>query len=338
MKLPHFVSAATLAAAALAPAGAMADETTLLFAAASPATSEVSLQFMRPWAEQVNAAGKGVLHIDYREGLALANTSNSYDRVLSDTVQILFMLPAYVAGKFPRSQVVTLPFVAPEDSGQGSVTLWRMSQGGTLAAEYDQVHLLMISQVSYGTVHLAKPATAPTALSGLRLLITSRTLSDTMARLGVAPLSIPVDQLYELISRHIVDGAVVGWPTFQPFKMIEITSYHIDTALGSSVAAIFMAKSRYGALPAAVRQILDANSGEVASRAYGQFWDIVAERARNLIKSTANQQLIPLDASQAALWREKTIPVVADWVKSTPDGQKTLHQFYTTLAAVRAGN
>jgi len=331
------LGAAVLIAAALAAIPACAEETVLVFAAASPPTAEISREFMRPWAERVNADGKGVLRIDYREGMALATTVNSYDRVMSDTVQISFMLPAYVAGKFPRSQVITLPYVAPANSGEASVALWRLYQKGVLAREYDQVHVLMISQVGHATVHLAKPPPAPTELAGKKLLVTSKTLSDTVTRLGAAPLSLPIDQLYESISRHLIDGAVVGWPTFQPFKMIEITNYHIDTALGSSAAAIFMAKARYDALPPEAKKILDAHSGEAASRAYGEFWDLVANRARDQIKATPNQQLVPLNEDDAATWREKTKPVIADWIKNTPDGQETLDQFAAMLAAVHAG-
>lgn len=331
------LACAALAAAALGSTAA-AEEATLIFAAASPATSEVNVEFMRPWAERVNAQGKGVLHIDYREGMALATTANSYDRVMSDAVQISFMLPAYVAGKFPRSQVVTLPFVAPDDAEVGSVALWRLYKDGTLAAEYDQLHPLMISQISQSTIHTAKPLASPIALDGLKLLVTSKTLSDTIARFGAAPLSLPIDQLYESISRRIVSGAVVGWATFQPFKMIDVTSYHVDAALGSSVAVIFMTKSKYQSLPAEARRILDANSGEAASRAYGRFWDTVANRAREQIKKTAGQQLVPLTSQQKALWRQKAAPVAADWVKSTPNGRKVLDLFTITLAAVQAGN
>jgi TRAP-type transport system periplasmic protein len=314
-----------------------AQETSLIFAAATPATAEVNLEFMKPWAERVNAQGKGVLRIDYREGLALANTVNSYDRVLSDAVQISFMLPAYVAGKFPRSQVVTLPFVAPENGEEGSVALWRLYADGTLAAEYDQIHPLMIAQISQGSIHLIKPLASPMELNGLKLMVTSRTLSDTISRLGGAPLSLPIDQLYESVSRRLVDGAVTGWPTFQPFKMIEITTYHIDKGLGSSVGVIFMTKAKYNALPVAARQILDTNSGEAASRAYGRFWNDMANRARELIKKTPGQRLVPLDAAQTAQWREKSAPVIADWAKSIPDGRKLLDRFTLMLAAIHAG-
>ena len=330
------MGAATLVAASLGTV-ASAEETSLIFAAATPATAEVNLEFMKPGAERVTAQGKGVLRIDYREGLALANTVNSYDRVLSDAVQISFMLPAYVAGKFPRSQVVTLPFVAPENGEEGSVALWRLYADGTLAAEYDQIHPLMIAQISYGSIHMTRPLASPTELGGLKLMVTSRTLSDTIARLGGAPLSLPIDQLYESVSRRLVDGAVVGWPTFQPFKMIEITTYHIDKGLGSSVGVIFMAKKKYDALPAAARSVLDANSGEPASRAYGRFWDEMAERARALIKRTPGQRLVPLDAAQTASWREKSAPVIADWAKSIPDGRKLLDRFTLMLAAINAG-
>ena len=76
---------------------------------------------MRPWAERINEQGKGVVKIDIRDGLALANLTNAYERVVNDVVQIAWTLPGYVAGKFPRTQVTSLPFV----SGNGEERLGR---------------------------------------------------------------------------------------------------------------------------------------------------------------------------------------------------------------------
>src|SRR5579863_5224874 len=322
-------------AAALWLAGtAHADEINLIFATGSPAGAEVSELFEKPWAERVNAQGKGILHIDYREGAAIANAANSYDRVTSDAIQIGFMLPNLVAGKFPRTQVVTLPYVAGNVSAESSPALWRLYQRGTLAKEYDQVRVLAISTISQASIHMAKPLAAPLALAGDKIMVTSKTAADVVARLGGAPISLPPFQVYEALLRHTVDGTVTGWPSFQPFKLIEVTTYHLDAPLGSSPAVVFMAKAKYDALPAKARAIIDANSGEATSRAFRQMWDVVADRARELIKKTAGQQLITLSADEAKEVRDKTAPVVADWIAATPDGQQTLDQFNAALAAI----
>jgi len=306
----------------LSTAAASADEINLIFATGSPAGSEVSQEFFRPFAERLNAADKGVLHVDFREGSAISDPAKAYDRVTSDAIQIGFMLPNLVAGNI---------------SEYSSPALWRLYEHGTLAKEYDQVRVLAISTISQASIHMLKPLSAPTALSGNKIMVTSKTAADVITRLGAAPISLPPFQVYEALMRHTVDGTVTGWPSFQPFKLIEVTTYHIDAPIGSSIAVVFMAKSKYNSLPEAARKIIDANSGEKASREFGRMWDTVAERARQLIKKTPGQQLaVPSDA-EATEMKKKTAPVVDDWLASTPDGRETLNQFNTALAAVAAG-
>lgn len=316
---------------------AKADEINLIFATGSPAGSEVSEEFFRPFADRLNAAGKGVLHVDFREGSAISDPAKAYDRVLSDAIQIGFMLPNLVAGKFPRTQVATLPYVAGNISADSSPALWRLYAHGTLAKEYNDVRVLAISTISQASIHMLKPLPGPTALAGNKIMVTSKTAADVITRLGGAPISLPPFQVYEALLRHTVDGTVTGWPSFQPFKLIEVTTYHIDAPIGSSIAVVFMAKAKYDALPAAARAIIDANSGEAASRDFGRMWDEVAERARQLIKKTPGQQLVAPSAAEAAEIKQKTAPVVADWLAATPDGQATLDQFTAALAAISAG-
>lgn len=321
----------------LAVPTARAEAINLIFATGSPPGAEVSEEFFRPWAERINAQGQGVVHVDFREGFAIANPANSYDRVTSDVMQIGFMLPGLVAGKFPRSQVVTLPYVAGDVAEDASVALWRIYAHGPLAAEYDQIRPLAISAISQASVHMLKPLTSPTSLAGLKMMATSKTAADIASRLGAAPISLPTFQMYEALMRHTVDGVITGWPSFQPFKLIEVTTYHLDAPLGSAVAVVFMAKAKYASLPPAARAVLDANSGESASRDFGRMWDRTAERARQQIKATAGQQLIVPTAAETETLRAKTAPVIADWLAATPDGQQTLDQFTAALAAVRTG-
>ena len=94
-----FALAALLAAAQ----PSSAQPTTLTFATTNPANAHLTVQVMRPWAERINEHGEGVVRIEVRDGLALANLTNAYERVVSDVVQIAWTLPGYVAGKFPRS-------------------------------------------------------------------------------------------------------------------------------------------------------------------------------------------------------------------------------------------
>ena len=100
-----------LAAALLAATGTRAEETKLIMTTISSPTSQVGQENYHGWANRVNEAGKGIVSIDVRDGFTLANSTNFYDRLLGDVMQITFGSLNYLAGKFQLSQVMALPFV-----------------------------------------------------------------------------------------------------------------------------------------------------------------------------------------------------------------------------------
>ena len=70
-----FVMAATLLGLVSA---ACADETRLIFTTISLPGSTISDQVWHPWADRVNTAGQGLVHIDVRDGLTLASSTNYF--------------------------------------------------------------------------------------------------------------------------------------------------------------------------------------------------------------------------------------------------------------------
>jgi TRAP-type C4-dicarboxylate transport system substrate-binding protein len=47
---------------------AQADEVNLLFGTTLPAQVHLNMRVLHPWAEKINAQGKGIVHIDVRDG------------------------------------------------------------------------------------------------------------------------------------------------------------------------------------------------------------------------------------------------------------------------------
>jgi TRAP-type transport system periplasmic protein len=140
------------------------------------------------------------------------------------------------------------------------------------------------------------------------------------------------------LQRGGADGVNIQWTAFQPFKLGEVTHFHIEAQLGSAAAAIFMAKKRYEALPAAARKIIDENSGEAQSRAFGAFWDKVDQEGRDDVRKLPGHQIAELSPAQKEAWRKKIEPLVAEWTKSTPDGAKVLAAYRQQLPAAKGAH
>ncbi len=328
----------TLAVAAMliAPHATYADEITLLYGTGTPQGTHISLRVFHPWAERINAQGKGIINIDIRDGMALSNPTNYLSRVLDDVIQVGWGSQSGSAGTFPLTGFSTIPFQA-ERSEDASVAFWRLYKSGLLDSEYKNIVPLVLMVYPQAQIHLTKAPKTMDDLAGLRLSVAAKNAADSVAKLGGAPSSLPLNDLYQGLARNTVDGTVIAWTAFQPFKLAEVTTYHYETQFGAAQAMVFMARTKYDALPAAARKIIDDNSGEAESRALGKAWDEVAEEARVAAKADPKQQVVTPTPAQAAKWQAATASIATAWAQATPGGDKVLASFHQALADVKAG-
>jgi TRAP-type C4-dicarboxylate transport system substrate-binding protein len=326
-----------LFAAWLGGAGfAQADEVTLLFGTSTPPGTHISIRVFHPWAERINEQGKGIVKIDIRDGMEIANPGNFYTRVREDVIQIGWGSHNSVPGTFPLSGFSNLPFQT-ESSETSSVAFWRLFKAGYFDAEYKDIVPLFVQIYPQSQIHLAKAPKSPDDVAGLRLMVVAKTNADVATRLGAAPISLLLPELYQGLQRNTVDGALMSWTAFQPFKLAEVTTYHIDTALGTPPAMVFMARKRYDALAPEARKIIDQNSGEAESRALGKAWDEVAEEARQAVKKDPKHTVVAPSPALTAKWQAAVAPATDAWIKATPGGDKVLAAFQEAFAKVKAG-
>jgi TRAP-type C4-dicarboxylate transport system substrate-binding protein len=324
-------------AAMVATQAVRAGERVLMFATTNVPTAHLNAQFLHPWAEAINQDGKGVIQLDIRDGTAIASVANYYDRVTSGVVQISWGLLSTVAGKFPRADVATLPFMA-KSAADGSQALWRLYKAGMLGDEFADLHPLMIIALTPSGIHMSHPLKSLDDLGGVKLVIASKVNADAITLLGGSPLSIPLSDMYEAIQRGTADGAAVAWTSFDPFHLAEVTSYHVDTRLGTSSAMMFMTKATWDSLSPQAQQVLDKHSGEAMSRAFGAWWDGERKAGKdNTIARGDKRTIVELTPEQTAAWQKKLQPLNDNWVKNAPDGAKVLAAYRAELAKIEAG-
>ena len=305
-----------LLAVLLAAGAARAEERVLMFATTNAPTAHLNVQFLHPWAEAINQDGKGVVQLDIRDGTAIASVANYYDRVTTGVVQISWGLLSTVAGKFPRADVATLPFMA-KDAADASQALWRLYRAGMLGNEFADIHPLMIIALTPSGIHMSHPLKSLDNLGGAKLVVASKVNADAITLLGGAPLSIPLSEMYEAIQRGTADGAAVAWTSFDPFKLAEVTSYHVDTRLGTSTAMMFMTKATWDSLSPEAQKVLDKHSGEAVSRAFGAWWDGERKAGKdNTIARGDKRTIVDLTPEQTAAWQKNSS-------RSTTIGRRT---------------
>jgi TRAP-type transport system periplasmic protein len=139
--------------------------------------------------------------------------------------------------------VVALPFVV-ENGESASVAFWRLYKSGALDSEYNDTVPLFFGILPPQALHLTKPPKAFDDWVGLRVAVATKNGVEIVTRLGGAPQSIQLIELYAALQRGGADGVMINWPSFPPFKLNEVTSYHLQAPFGGSATMIFMAKKK----------------------------------------------------------------------------------------------
>jgi TRAP-type transport system periplasmic protein len=317
------------AAVSIAALPALATET-LIFATASPPQGPISTVIFEGWANRINAAGTGVVEIDVRHGFTMANPGNFYDRVKDGVVPISWGIMTTIGGRFPLTSVVELPYLT-DDGESASVAFWRLHAEGHLDAEYHDIVPLFLTVFPQSGVHLSAPIPSLDSLHGARVIAGSQTNSGVIQALGGVPQSINPADAYEAIQRGTADGRFVPWTAFPPFRMDEITSYHIEAPIGSAVGMVFINREVWDGLPAPVREVIMAHSGEEQSRALGQFFDRQNAGIRAGIAGREGHTIVSPSAEQSADWEARLGPVTEAWLARTEGGAAILERLTALL-------
>jgi TRAP-type C4-dicarboxylate transport system substrate-binding protein len=312
---------------------AEAQETRLLLTSLSPAGSPNS-QFFNAWAKRTNEASQGTLRIEVRDGVSLANFTNSYDRTMDDVVQISWVQHSFVGGKFPLSEITNLPFIS-DNSVRCSVAFWQLYKSGLIDAEYKDIVPLWFGCLGQAGLHFAKPLASTEDLGGRKLRVNGKIPSQVVERLGGTPISMAAENMYESLQRGTLDGLLTSWAAFEPYKLAEVAFYHIEVPVGTTPSMFFMSKKKFDALPAAARRALTDNGGEAQTRAFGQHIFDQGQRARAPVANSDKHKIVTLTDTQAKTWERKTEAIRTNWAKEHAGGEKVVEAFRALYAQIK---
>jgi TRAP-type C4-dicarboxylate transport system substrate-binding protein len=183
--------------------------------------------------------------------------------------------------------------------------------------EFKDVKPLAFHVHGDGVFHMnGKPVKTMADLRGLKLRAPTRMTNKFIAMLGATPVSMPVPQVGDALSKGVIDGAVVPYEVVPAVKIQELVKFHSETdpaepAFYTSAFIFAMNKAKYDSLPADLKKVIDANSGQALSAAAGRAFLQADVEGKKLINKAAIN-VIP--ASELAQWKVLGNKLSSDWV------------------------
>lgn len=304
-----------LGALCLAPA-ALAQEVTLKLHYFLPPSSFANTLLLQPWCDKIAAESNNRMKCQSYPSMQLGGTPPQLiEQVRDGVADVIWTLPGYTAGRFPSLEAFELPFMMQNPEAT-SKALWDYAQQYS-QGEFKDVKVLALHVHGDGVFHMtSKPVKTMADLRGLKLRAPTRMTNKFLAMLGATPVSMPVPQVGDALSKGVIDGAVVPYEVVPAVKIQELVKYHSETdpsepAFYTSTFVLAMNKAKYDSLPADLKKVIDNNSGIALSGMAGKaFLQADAEGKKLTTKNTTN--VIP--PSELAAWKKLGDKQAADWV------------------------
>ena len=318
-----------IAAAALVPGAAQAQEVVLKVAHFLTPTTPAHVKFIEPWCGKIEAQSQGRMKCQLYPAMSLGGTPPQLlNQVRDGVADIVWTLPGYTPGRFPITEVFELPFFSTSYEAT-SRALWDFIEGSA-ASEFAGLRPIATWSAGPYLLHFRnKQVNALEDLKGLKVRTPSRLGNKMLAALGATPVGMPAPQMTEGLAKGVIDGALLPWEVVPALKIQELTKYHAEPtgkiALSTATTIFVMSQKKYDSLPADLKKVIDDNSGrEVSAFAAGQLAE-AGNASRDITLKNGNTvyQLAPEELER---WKQTTAPVAQEWIKDMDakglDGRK----------------
>ena len=310
---------ATAAALALAAgAASAAPEVTLTVHHFIGPNAPTQTVLVAPWAEKIEQESGGRIDIEIFPAMSMGGKPPELYRQVRDGVaDIVWTLPGYTPGVFPRLEVFELPTVHRGSARATNLAIQDMM--ADLAPDLADIHPLLIHVHSGNALALRDGAVDDVAdVAGLKIRTPSRTGAWLLEAWGAEPVGMPLPDLPQALSRGGVDGALVPMEITPPLKLQELVKdvYEGPEGLrfGASVFLFAMNKERYESLPEDLRRIIDDNSGAAIASMIGEGWDAVEVRGTEVL-TDGGGTMHRLSADSMASFDARSQSVVDRWIE-----------------------
>src|SRR5712664_1188205 len=299
-----------LAAAALAPALASAQEVTLRVVSAFP-ENQYYVKSTVEWIDKANKEGKGVLQMNFIGGPKAIPTFEVGNAVKTGVVDMAMSTGAFYTNLMPEAdalKLTQLPAAELRKNGAHDYInkVWNEKANMVyLARVVDNTpfHLYLIKKIDKAD------------LTGMKLRITP-VYRDFFQALGGTVVQIAPGEVYTALERGVVDG--YGWPIHGLFDLNwqEHTKFRVDPGFYNAEVSLVVNLDKWKSLAPAARDFLTRQA--LAYEGQNEFWKTY-NQSEATRQAQAGIQTISFDAETSRKYVQQANEVGwAGIIKTSP--------------------
>ncbi len=276
------------------------------------------------FAAEIEKRTNGRVKITVFPGGTLTKAPQVYEGVEQGISDMGMSCFAYTRGRFPVTAALDLPIgykngkIATQVADEFVKTI--------KPDELSGVKLLYVHAHGPGLLHTIKPVKTLKDLQGMKIRATGLS-ADIVKALGGVPVAMQQGETYESLQKGVVEGTFGPIEVLKGWKQAEVIKSTTDCYNIGYTTAMFvvMNKAKWDSLTPDIQKIFEEVSAEWVLK-HGESWDLIDKEGKEYTLSL-NNQFITLDENEKNEWTKKVSPVIDDYIKNTPEGER----FISTL-------
>ena len=269
---------------------------------------------MEAFCRELEKRTDGRVKVDYFAGSSLLKSTAMFEGVVNGIADMGYSHVYYTAGRMPVTEAVGLPLGYPSAwvSSHAMNDFYQKFK----PKEFDGVKVLWMNTSTPSAIATKdKPVRKLEDLKGLTIRAPGLS-GEVVKALGGTPAPTPMMEVYDAISKGVIDGEASNFETLVAFKFAEVVKYTTSIWQITNPFPFYfvMNKNSYAKLPPDIKEIFDTLVGEYKEQ-YILMWNSVDFNGK-AFGENKGVEFIDLAPGELPKWQAAVEPVIDDYVKN----------------------
>ncbi len=301
--------------------GPVAAETTLVLSSWLPPKHPIVVNAIKPWAKQVAEATDGRVKIRVL-AKPLGKPPAHFDMAAEGVADITYGLHSFTRDeRFAASRVGQFSFLG-DDAVSASVAFWKVYTGDLGAdAEHKGTKLLGLFVHGPGALHNGvRQIESAADLAGLKIRVPGGYINELMSGLGATTQFMSAGEVYEKLSRGVIDGVTFTMEALTAFKLTDDIKFTLTVPGGlyNTTWFVVMNQAKWDGLSPEDQAAIEGVSGAAFAELVGAAWNKADEVAIAKIEK-AGVKIHPASPAFLAEVGQRAKDLEAAWAAQMKD-------------------
>ena len=228
------------------------------------------------WGEELAAQSGGRLKLNIYPASQLGPVNRQFDLARNGVADIAVGLHGATPGRYPLTELVSLPYMRPAGGSNSAVTSQRLSALASefLAHEHQGLKILWMAVTNPLMFHTAnRQIKAVADFKGLRIRYAGEQFAQIIPALGAVPLPVPPAETQDGLAKGIIDGATFPYEATKSFDLGTVVKYSLEPGVSTATFAVVMNPAKFDGLPDDLKALIEKTTGSARATQFGAAFD-----------------------------------------------------------------